>query len=215
MGNVGHEIKEKLMIENLFFYLPVVGCFIFFLVFLFFWFAFLHFCLNNIEKCALKIPASEVVQLSKDSDVCFFSCQFCLVHFEKRMFCPFFSKGNKLNLATKNGNYHWNPWTIPLLVMLRFSNYPKFHCSFIDRKCGKLWQPAPSLWGGEGVQPIRAMPIFRLCFFSLRNGFPYSPVFTEHKLQYTVGWTQNVFNEANITRMAHNNSECIEMNQKA
>ena len=46
--------------------LRVVGCFrfVFTLLLLFLFFFFFY----NNEKCALKIPASEVVQFSKDSD---------------------------------------------------------------------------------------------------------------------------------------------------
>ena len=53
----------------------------------------------------------------------------------------FFQKWTKKKLTTKNMKL--------LLVMWRFLNYTKFHYSFIDRNCRKLWQSA-SLWGGGG-----------------------------------------------------------------
>ena len=109
-------------------------------------FRFFHFSfwfLNNNEKCALKIPASEVVQFSKDSDgfFCFFSCQFFFCSLlKKNTFCVFFyQKCTKKNWQIKNWNCHPNRWTNSLLVMRRFLNYAKIHCSFIDRKCRKLW----------------------------------------------------------------------------
>ena len=106
--------------------------------------SFFHFSfwfLNNNEKCALKIPASEVVQFSKDSDgfFVFLAAKFFLFTFEKKHICVFFQKWTKKNWQLKNWNDHPNPWTISLLVMRWFLNYAKIHCSFIDRKCRKLW----------------------------------------------------------------------------
>ena len=87
----------------------------------------------------------------------FFSCQIFLVHFLKIHISSIFSKVNQKNWQLKDLNCHLNCWTISLLVMRRFLNYTKFHCLFNDRKCTKLWQPAPSLWGG-GVKAT-----FRQC----------------------------------------------------
>ena len=61
------------------------------------------------------------------------------------MFWFFSSKMYQKNWQLKNWNCHPNRWTNLLLVMRRFLNYTKFHSSVIDRKCRKLWQPAPSL----------------------------------------------------------------------
>ena len=59
--------------------------------------------LNNNEKCKLKIPASEVVQFSKDSDgtFVFLVANFFWFTLEKKDVLSFFSRVNKKNLATK------------------------------------------------------------------------------------------------------------------
>ena len=50
----------------------------------------------------------------------------------KKCFLYFFKSGPK---KIDNCNCHPNLWTNWLLVMQRFLNYAKFHCSVIDRKC--------------------------------------------------------------------------------
>ena len=90
--------------------------------------------------------------------VCFLVAKFFWFTFEKKDVLSFFQKWTKKNWQLKNWYYHPNPRTISLLVIRRFSNYAKFHCSSIDRKCKKLWQPAPSLC----PPPFPAMPVLRL-----------------------------------------------------
>ena len=79
---------------------------------------------------------------------------------KKYMFCVFFQKWTEKIWQLKNWNYHPNPWTILLLVIRRFSNYAQFYCSFIDRKCRKLWQPAPSLCPPPLPYPMGSSRIF-------------------------------------------------------
>ena len=79
---------------------------------------FFHFFLsqNNNENCAFKVPASEVVQFSKDSDGFFvFSCQFFLFPFEKIHILCIFSKVNKKKFS------NWKTEiTIRILGQFRF-----------------------------------------------------------------------------------------------
>ena len=75
-----------------------------FMVFFSFFFAFLNLFFNNNEKCAFKIPASEVVQFSNDSDgiLVFLGANYFRFTFEKKKTYSFFlSKLNKKKLATK------------------------------------------------------------------------------------------------------------------
>ena len=69
---------------------------------------FLFFCIfnflkNNNEKCKLKIPASKVVQFSKDSDdnFSFEVAKYFWFTFEKVHLLCIFSKMDQKNLATK------------------------------------------------------------------------------------------------------------------
>ena len=92
----------------------------------------------RIKSCAILQRVRWIFQ--------FFGCQIILVHFwKKTSFVFFFQKWTKKIWQLKNWNCHPNRWTISLLVMRRFLNYTKFHCYFNDRKCRKLWRPAPSL----------------------------------------------------------------------
>ena len=77
-----------------------------FQIFLFFsscFFVFFNFFKNNNEKCEFKIPASEVVQFSNDSDgnFSFLVAKFVWFTFEKIHVLCIFSKVNQKNLATK------------------------------------------------------------------------------------------------------------------
>ena len=94
----------------------------------------------GIRSCA-------ILQRFRCFFVCFLVANFFFFHFWKYTGFVYFFKSEQTKLGHfKNWNYHPNIWTILLLVMWRFSNYAKLHCSLIDRKCRKLWQPAPSLW---------------------------------------------------------------------
>ena len=58
---------------------------------------------NTNEKCEFKIPASEVVQISDDSDgnFSFLVAEFCWLTFEKIHVSCIFSKVNNKKLATE------------------------------------------------------------------------------------------------------------------
>ena len=84
--------------------------------------------------------------ITKKNTLWFFIDKIFWFTFEEKKTClVFFYKSKQIKLATKNWNYHQNCWTIMLLAVGQFSNYTKFHCSFIVRKSWKFRQPALSL----------------------------------------------------------------------
>ena len=89
---------------------------------------------NSCAIYAIYTVVNRVFRIFKKLFSCVFFCIFWQI-----VCLQFFSKVNQKIWQLKNWNYHPNPWTISLLVMRRFSNYAKNHCSFIDRKCRKLW----------------------------------------------------------------------------
>ena len=71
----------------------VVGCFIFYFIF----FCIFYLKTNNNEICAFKIPASEVEQISNDSELfVFLVAKFFWFTFEKKHVSCFFSSNVKV-----------------------------------------------------------------------------------------------------------------------
>ena len=103
-------------------------------------FLIFYFFSNNNEKCKFKSPHQELCNSPTiQIKISFFQMpKFFGSLLKKYMFCVFFQKWIKKIWQLKKLNCHPNRWTNSLLVMRRFSNYTKFHCSVFDRKCRKL-----------------------------------------------------------------------------
>ena len=128
--------------------------------------------LNNNDKCALKIPASEVVQFSKDSDgfFVFLNAKFFLFTFEKKHVCVFFQKRTKKIWQLKNWNCHLNLWRIAQLLMRGFLMRNFHYCLKIKIKMKKTmkknWKPLlhvrHQVWhqfGGLWVRGVHWRPL--------------------------------------------------------